>query len=59
MRHSGKKKSLKTADFLGAFQPSPKRSKAESRTRTKRLLRELFFQDKEILEDIPPKNLPT
>lgn len=58
MRHSTKKAPFETADFLGTFQPKIKRTRAEPRTRIKRLLREaLTFQDKEILEDIH-KNFP-
>jgi len=59
MKITIKKKTIKTADFLGTFQPKIKRPRAEPRTRIKRLLREaLTFQDKEILEDIH-KNFPT
>lgn len=59
MKHSSKIAPFKTTDFLGSFQPKLKRSTAQPRTRIKRLLREaLFFQDREILEDIP-KNFPT
>lgn len=53
MKKTIKKTALKTADFLGAFQPKLKRSRAKPRTRIKRLLRQaLTFQDQEILEEI-------
>lgn len=48
-----KKKTLKAADFLGTFQPKLKRSRAQPRTRIKRLLRQaLSFQDQKTLEEI-------
>lgn len=56
MKEVNKKKTLKTADFLGTFQPKLKRSRAKPRTRIKRLLRQaLTFQDQEILEEIHRK----
>lgn len=59
MKITIKKRTVKTADFLGTFQPKIKRTRSEPRTRIKRLLREaLSFQDKEILEDID-KKFPT
>lgn len=53
MRQVNKKNTLKTADFLGTFQPKLKRSRAKPRTRIKRLLRQaLTFQDQKIMEEI-------
>jgi hypothetical protein len=48
-----RKTTLKTADFLGTFQPKLQRSRAKPRTRIKRLLRQaLTFQDQKIMEEI-------
>lgn len=48
-----RKATLKTADFLGTFQPKLKRLRAKPRTRIKRLLRQaLTFQDQKIMEEI-------
>lgn len=56
MRQVIKKTTLKTADFLGTFQPRLKRSRAKPRMRIKRLLRQaLTFQDQEIMEEIHRK----
>lgn len=53
MKKAIKKTTLKTADFLGTFQPKFKLSRAKPRTRIRKLLRQaLTFQDKEILEEI-------
>ncbi|RQO74528.1 hypothetical protein DBR43_03820 [Pedobacter sp. KBW06] len=53
MKNTIKKTALKTADFLGTFQPKLKRSRAKPRTRIKRLLRQaLTFQDQKIMEEI-------
>lgn len=56
MKKAIKKTILKTADFLGTFQPKLKRSRAKPRTRIKRLLRKaLTFQDQELMDEIHRK----